>query len=91
MNIPAHIKLLRQSTYSGLRRWECSAKLTELVLEFVAYDLTRIRKGKLDNRKLRFSTGGGYNWVDQDLLGGSGDSLTEREFVAWLTSRGITL
>lgn len=83
------VKLLHQSPYSGLRRWECSEKLTELVLEFISYDISRVRKGKLNRRRLRFSTGSGYDCIDQDLLGGTGDGRTRQKFLDWLRARGI--
>lgn len=88
MSVISNLKKLSESPF-GVRRWKCSAELTSAVLEFLGGDLDKVRRGAIDKRgRLRFSSGGGYDFVSADLLGGSADGRAAREFSAWCEERG---
>lgn len=90
MSIFSDIREIYTSQTTGMTRWECSNALTRLVLAYLDGDLSNVTGGKLDSQgRLRFSSGGGYDHISVDLLGGTADGKARAEFDKFLAARGI--
>ena len=80
-------RLISEDRTSGARRWEMSRHMGSIVVAWLTnngrYPGDTVRSHDIvKSGHVRYTTGGGYDLIDMDVLGGNGSGEARRKFEA---------